>query len=68
MSIIAEQQAGTPTDSDPDMDEALRRVRRQAAAVEEAFWRLVVPLAQEMPDDSDDVCPICLNWTCRCAK
>lgn len=44
-------------DSDPDMDEALRRVRR-----------LLLPVAQKMDDDSDDACPVCGNWTCTCGR
>jgi len=33
-----------------------------------AFWRLVLPLAQQMPDDSDDVCPVCGKWACTCGQ
>lgn len=41
------------TDSDPNMDEALRRVRTG-------------PQAQTFDDSADDACPLCGYWTCRC--
>jgi len=40
---------------------------------DEAFYRLVrqlmpAPVAQQMPDDEDDVCPVCGKWACTCGR
>jgi len=48
MLIIAEQQTG---DSDPDMDEALRRVKKQTVDV--AFYRLVQQLVPVLATEDD---------------
>ena len=44
------------------------RIPEAVSAADEAFWRLVRPTAQGMPDDSDDACPVCGNWTCTCGQ
>lgn len=59
-----------PTDSDPDMDEALRRVREGGGSGGGNGRQFVVhpaPVSKGLDDNSDDACPLCGYWTCRCA-
>lgn len=71
MHIIAEQLLERPRlglFEEMEREDDARGPEPEPDETASVFWRLVLPLAQKMPDDEDDACPGCGFWTCQCRQ